>query len=97
MFAPGNKPCALPNGPPLLQVVIDTEEEFAWDAPFDRSSVSVSAIAAQHPTQEIFARFGLVPTYVIDYPVATTAISIAALREFYDARRCLIGAHLHPG
>lgn len=96
MFSPGNKPCALPTGPPLLQVVIDTEEEFAWDAPFDRSSVSVSAITAQRPAQEIFARFGLVPTYVIDYPIATTAISIAALREFYDARRCLIGAHLHP-
>ena len=96
MFSPGNKPCALPDGPPLIQIVVDTEEEFDWGAPFDRSSVSVSAMTVQHQAQEIFARFGLVPTYVIDYPVATTATSIAALREFHDAGRCLIGTHLHP-
>ena len=96
MLSPGNKPCALPDGPPLIQVVVDTEEEFDWGAPFDRSSVAVSAITAQHYAQDIFAGFGLVPTYVIDYPVATAATAIAALREFHDAGRCLIGTHLHP-
>jgi peptidoglycan/xylan/chitin deacetylase (PgdA/CDA1 family) len=96
MFSPGNKPCVLPDGPPLFQIVVDTEEEFDWGAPFDRGSVAVSAITAQHHAQEIFARFGLVPTYVIDYPVATNATAIATLRAFHDAGGCLIGTHLHP-
>lgn len=96
MFAAGNELSVLPNGPPLVQIVVDTEAEFDWSAPFDRRSVSVSAANSQCQAQEIFARFGLVPTYVIDYPVATTATSVSVLRELYETGRCLIGTHLHP-
>lgn len=86
----------LPPGPPLLQVVVDTEEEFDWGAPFDRGCVGVTAMQAQHGMQAMLSGFGLVPTYVVDYPVASTASSVAVLKGFLDARQCLIGAHLHP-
>ena len=86
----------LPPGPPLLQVVVDTEEEFDWSAPFNRASTATSAIAAQGLAHAIFAPYRLRPTYVIDYPVATTAASIAILKGFRDAGLCQIGAHLHP-
>ena len=86
----------LPPGPPLLQVVVDTEEEFDWSAPFDRASIATSAIAAQGLAQAIFAPYALRPTYVIDYPVATSAPAIAVLKGLYDAGLCQIGAHLHP-
>ena len=36
------------------------------------------------------------PTYVIDYPVATTPSSVARLGEFAARGECHIGAHLHP-
>jgi hypothetical protein len=85
-----------PPGPPLLQVVVDTEEEFDWSQPFDRSKNSVSTISAQHLAQQLFAPYGLKPTYVIDYPVATTPDAVAVLRSFVDADQCQIGAHLHP-
>src|SRR3546814_10508787 len=62
-------PPALPvDHPPLLLVVIDTEEEFDWHLPHSRDNTSVSAIAAQGPAQQIFARHDIVPTYVVDYP-----------------------------
>jgi len=77
-------------------VVVDTEEEFDWSAPFDRACVATTAIAAQGLAQAIFAPYALRPTYVIDYPVATSAPAIAALRGFFDAGLCQIGAHLHP-
>ncbi len=81
---------------PLLTVVIDTEEEFDWDKPFSRENVAVESIAAQHRAQEIFARYGIVPTYVIDYPVASTESSVAVLKPLMEAGACEIGAHLHP-
>ena len=45
--------------PPLLLVVIDTEEEFDWHRPHARDNTNVTAIAAQGPAQEIFAKHGL--------------------------------------
>jgi len=83
--------------PPVLLIVIDTEEEFAWDGPFDRASVGTTSIAGQPLMHErVFDRLGIVPTYVIDYPVATTPASVAVLRRLMEAGRCEIGTHLHP-
>lgn len=82
--------------PPLLLVVVDTEEEFDWRLPHSRDNTSVSAIAAQGLAQQIFARHGIVPTYVVDYPVATTPAAVEVLKSFCDRGECRIGAHLHP-
>jgi hypothetical protein len=81
---------------PTLIVVVDTEEEFDWEAPFDPASRSVDNIAHQHLAQDAFDAHGVVPTYAMDYPVASTAASVAVLKDFLDAGRCEIGAHLHP-
>jgi hypothetical protein len=85
-----------PDGCPLLHVVIDTEEEFDWGKPFRRDCVSVHTVEAQWRAQEILDAFGIQPTYVVDYPVATTTSSIEVLKSFLAAGRCQIGAHLHP-
>lgn len=85
-----------PSWPPTLVVVIDTEEEFDWNAPFDPTSTSVTNIGLQAMAQDIFDRHGVVPTYVVDYPVASTPASAAVLRGFAAEGRCEIGAHLHP-
>ena len=61
--------------PPTLLVVIDTEEEFDWNTTFDRGSTSVDNIGSQHLAQDLFTAAGIVPTYAIDYPVATTPSS----------------------
>jgi hypothetical protein len=82
--------------PPTLVVVIDTEEEFDWSGPFDPASTAVTNIAAQPLAQDVFDRQGVVPTYVVDYPVATAPEAVAVLRGFAAAGRCEIGAHLHP-
>lgn len=90
-------PARLPDDhPPLLLVVIDTEEEFDWSRPHSRDNTSVTAIAAQRRAQELFTRHGIVPTYVIDYPVASDPAAVDALRVFADSGHCRIGAHLHP-
>jgi hypothetical protein len=86
-----------PGQRPVLLVVVDTEGEFAWDQPFDRNAVGTTSIAAQPTMHErVFDRFGIVPTYMVDWPVATTPAAVHTLRGLQSAGRCEIGAHLHP-
>ncbi|MGE5548709.1 MAG: glycosyltransferase [Solirubrobacterales bacterium] len=87
---------ARPDAPPVLTVVIDTEEEFDWTKPFAREAVGVTNIDAQPLMHRVFERHGIVPTYVVDFPVATTPSSVALLRGLLDGGLCEIGAHLHP-
>lgn len=82
--------------PPLLLVVVDTEEEFDWRRPHARENTSVTAISAQGLAQKIFSQYGIIPTYVIDYPVASNPVAVKALRQFADRNACRIGTHLHP-
>lgn len=81
---------------PILLVVVDTEEEFDWSAPFDRRQTSVRAMAEIHRGQEMCDRFGIRPVYVMDYPVATQEAGWRSLKEFIDGGRAVVGAHLHP-
>lgn len=82
--------------PPMLMVVVDTEEQFAWDQPVSRRSTAVTAMRSIDRIQSIFDEFGIVPCYVVDYPVATQAEGREALARIRAAGRCEIGAHLHP-
>ncbi|MEO5374845.1 MAG: polysaccharide deacetylase family protein [Alphaproteobacteria bacterium] len=89
-------PITFPAGEgPYLLVMVDAEEEFDW-ATFSSSAISVGAMRHQERAQRIFDRHGLVPTYVVDYPVATQPDGYRPLREFFDSGRCEIGSHLHP-
>jgi hypothetical protein len=81
---------------PELAIVVDTEEEFDWSRPFSRDNVSTRSIPAQAPAHRIYDRFAIVPTYVVDYPVATDPAAVAFLRGLKEAGKAEIGAHLHP-
>jgi hypothetical protein len=85
-----------PGVPPRLFVIVDTEEEFDWSAPFSRSAVGVTAIDEVGRLQSTLAPYRLRPTYVIDYPVASTRSSAGRLAALARAGDCEIGAHLHP-
>ncbi|MBI3711068.1 MAG: polysaccharide deacetylase family protein [Proteobacteria bacterium] len=95
--AGARRPARLPpNSPPVLLVVIDTEEEFDWTKPFSRESRGVTSIALQPLAHRIFDGFGITPTYVVDYPVATTPAAYSVLRDVHRQGKCEIGAHLQP-
>lgn len=84
-----------PAAAPRLIVFVDAEEEFQWDT-FSSGSVSVRNIAAQTRAQEIMAEFGVQPTYLVDYAVASQPEGFLPLRKILDAGACTIGAQLHP-
>ena len=81
---------------PQLAIVVDTEEEFDWTLPFARENVSTRSIPAQAQAQAIYARFGAVPTYVVDYPVASDPAAVEYLGGLLARGQAEIGAHLHP-
>lgn len=85
-----------PETPPVLTVVIHTEEEFDWAKPHDRQATAVSHMRHIHRAQDLFAEFGIVPNYVVDYPIAAQEAGYGPLREYVQAGKALIGAHLHP-
>jgi hypothetical protein len=85
-----------PGHAPVLLVTVDAEEEFDWSKPFDRANTHVGSMRGVARAQELCDRYGLRPTYVVDYPVATQAAGAGPLREIARSGRCTIGAHLHP-
>lgn len=98
-FLRDRRPLSLPDRhPPVLLVVIDTEEEFDWEAPepFSRANTSVEAMRHIGRAQEVFDEYGVRPVYVVDHPVATQEAGNRLLREYAADGRATIGAHLHP-
>lgn len=85
-----------PQTRPILSVVIHTEEEFDWSKPHDRHATSVEHMQHIGRAQALFDEFGIVPNYVVDFPIASQAEAVAPLKGFADGGRALIGAHLHP-
>jgi hypothetical protein len=91
-----NRVAAPPAGAPKLLVVVDTEEEFDWSKPHSRAETRVDHIKHQDRAQNIFERYGVRPTYVVDYPVASQEAGYQPLRDWLVGDKCQIGAHLHP-
>jgi len=81
---------------PMLQVIVDAEEEFDWSQPFDRRNLAVENLAHQEKAQRIFERYGVRPTYVVDYAVASQEQGFAPLRAIVARDAADIGAHLQP-
>jgi len=81
---------------PVLAVVVDTEEEFDWSAPFSRQATSVEALAELDRLQDLCSEHGVSPTYVCDWPVVTSELAQRVLIPHLTAGRCDVGAHLHP-
>jgi hypothetical protein len=81
---------------PLLCVNIDAEEEFEWGASFSRQNTSVQAIDYLHHGQTIFKEYALRPTYLVDYPVITSAGGGRLFAEWAANGECQVGAQLHP-
>ncbi len=81
---------------PLVVTTIDAEEAFDWSRPFSRDAQDVTSMRSQHLAHRVFARHGVVPVYLADYPVATHDAGRAPLRELLRDGACDIGAQLHP-
>jgi hypothetical protein len=81
---------------PLLCVILDTEEEFDWGAPFSRGNRRVEALGWLAAGHRLLRRFGIVPCYLLDYPVATAPQARDLFGPWIASGECLVGTQLHP-
>jgi teichuronic acid biosynthesis glycosyltransferase TuaC len=91
----GFRPVACQSEKPALLVVIDTESEFDWSKGVGADQGAVRSIERLPQVQRMFERHGIRPCYVLDYPVATSPVSAAIMRDI-ASRGAEIGAHLQP-
>ena len=77
-----------------LIVTIDTEED-NW-AHYSATDNPVQNIEQIIKLQSLFDRFGITPTYLVTYPVATNPRSVSILKRILYSGKCEIGMHCHP-
>lgn len=78
-------------------VTIDTEEEREWGSDYlDHTNYTVNNIQYLNPLQKLFNKYGVKPTYLIDYPVAIDKKASKTLKDFQNNDGAEIGMHLHP-
>ncbi len=77
-----------------LIVTIDTEED-DWGA-FRPTDWTLRNIEGIPDLQRLFDSYGVMPTYLVTYSVATGERTRTLLSEIVATGRCEIGAHCHP-
>jgi hypothetical protein len=77
-------------------VTVDVEEEFDWTKPLAREGHSTDSILRMRKFQQFCEGFGVVPVYLVDYPVATSPIAAEILKQALADGRAEIGVQLHP-
>ena len=80
---------------PLLAVTIDTESDNQWDVQ-GRGSLSFRNIRALPRLEELFEKYGVRPTYLLTYDVASDEESAVYFRGLLRRGNCEIGTHFHP-
>lgn len=77
-------------------VTVDTEEEFDWSSPFARTDHSLDSIPRLAKFQQFCEGYGIVPVYLVDYPVVSDPRAAEVLGEAVRQGRAEIGVQLHP-
>lgn len=80
---------------PAVLVGIDTEADDQWSAQ-GRTRLEVRNAERLPALQALFESFGVRPSYLVTWEMATRPQSAAVLRALARSGKCEIGTHLHP-
>ncbi|MDE2411500.1 MAG: polysaccharide deacetylase family protein [Sphingomonadales bacterium] len=94
--APGSAVRLAPDFGQRFILTVDTEEEFDWSRPIERSGHTVRTVARLARFQEFCEGAGICPIYLVDYPIATSPAAAEILREPLARGQAEIGVQLHP-
>ena len=81
---------------PRFILTVDTEEDFDWDRPLTRDSHHTRHVPRLQNFQQFCENEGVVPIYLVDWPIATSRTAGEILREAVFAGQAEIGVQLHP-
>jgi hypothetical protein len=77
-------------------LTVDTEEEFDWSKPLQRSGHSLDSVPRLRKFQQFCESLGICPIYLIDYPIATSPVAVEVLKDAVAQGKAEIGIQLHP-
>lgn len=77
-------------------LTVDTEEEFDWSKPLTREGHGLHHVPRLAKFQAFCESEGVVPVYLVDWPIATSAEAARILRGPLAAGKAEIGVQLHP-
>jgi len=77
-------------------LTVDTEEEFDWNAPLTREGYGLNHVAQLAGFQEFCESEGVVPVYLVDWPIAQSPQAAEILRGPLATGKAEIGVQLHP-
>lgn len=77
-------------------ITIDTEEEFDWDGPFERSGHTTVTVPMLERYQQFVEKYGIKPVYFVDYSIIEDDDAAAFLKSIAESGSATIGVHLHP-
>ncbi|OCC24947.1 WalW protein [Croceicoccus estronivorus] len=77
-------------------LTVDTEEEFDWNAPFQRSGHGLDHVPHLRKFQQFCEGQQVSPIYLVDYPIATSPAAVEILRDAVASQKAEIGIQLHP-
>ncbi|WP_128892262.1 polysaccharide deacetylase family protein [Erythrobacter sp. HKB08] len=77
-------------------LTVDTEEEFDWDKPFSAEGHGLGHVPRLAKFQQFCEGLGVVPLYLIDYPIATSPEAAEILSGPVRQGKAEIGIQLHP-
>lgn len=80
---------------PICAVAIDAEEDFDWLQPVEGTRYSTSCMRNLGDLQEILGTYGVVPTYLLTYPIIEDSDTVLILRRLLETGRCMLGIQLH--
>nr|WP_179945445.1 polysaccharide deacetylase family protein [Croceibacterium atlanticum] len=77
-------------------ITVDTEEEFDWSQPIDRTSHGLDHVGKIARFQDFCESHGVVPVYLVDWPIATSDLAAEILRQPIAEGKAEVGVQLHP-
>lgn len=77
-------------------LTVDTEEEFDWDKPLTREDHGLHHVPRLAKFQQFCEGEGVIPVYLVDWPIACSSIAAEILRGPLAAGKAEIGIQLHP-
>lgn len=94
--APGSTARFLPGFGTRSLLTVDTEEEFDWAGPFTREGHGLTHLAHIARFQAFCESLGVVPVYLVDWPVAASPLAAEVIGTAVAAGRAEVGIQLHP-
>ena len=77
-------------------LTVDTEEEFDWEGDFSASDHGLKHLKSIAEFQQFAENIGVVPTYLIDWPIASSGRAQEMLGDYVRRGTAEIGIQLHP-